>query len=582
MSQNCRNDCVEPFDFPKKIHNRPGLSHIDYRIGTYADFLEAMFRELNQNEVLKNWTHREPDDPGIALLEGVAVLGDILTFYQELYANEAYLRTAQWRESIADLVRLLGYQLSPGVGGKATFAFQFKGDQPIVVPAKFPLKAQLKPLEKPVDFETMGETVAYPELSQFNLYRPYILPQINTGTNSFSIETLILTTDNIELNKGDRLLLAKSLSNSKTKRQIVVIKEITERFERTEIEIEGSWQGGLTGKNIYAYKLGRSFRHFGHNSPPSLVTASGDSAITNYVPFNRQLNNSFLVYQTSNAGIQAVNQISQTLNSQKSQNSTELVKKTTSEADVPSLPLKVMPLDTEVEDLSVGATLLIQLNLSVQKSATSDRSIVTPEYFFKRQITAISQTSLTWGAVTGGTTLVEINQPISSGNLIYTDIRSVEFLEVIGEKFLLQGAYQEESSTNLTKLLYLGNSQTYKNFNERKLGFVKEDGTHEILTVKIDKNQIAPDESFKLRSVYLPDFSADFSITDFPLLDDPKVTVYGNLVPANQGKTEREAVLGNGDSRQKFPTFKLPKAPLTYHNLPGETPPRSSRITSLC
>ncbi len=160
MSQNCRNDCVEPFDFPKTINNRPGLSHLDYRIGTYADFLEAMFRELNQNEVFKNWTHREPDDPGIALLEGVAVLGDILTFYQELYANEAYLRTAQWRESIADLVRLVGYQLSPGVGGKAGFAFKFKGDKPIVVSAKFPLKAQLETLEKPVDFETTVETIA--------------------------------------------------------------------------------------------------------------------------------------------------------------------------------------------------------------------------------------------------------------------------------------------------------------------------------------------------------------------------------------------------------------------------------------
>ena len=154
MSQNCRNDCVEPFDFPKKINNRPGLTHIDYRIGTYADFLEAMFRELNQDKVLKNWTHRESDDPGIALLEGAAVLGDILTFYQELYANEAYLRTAQWRESIADLVRLLGYQLSPGVGGKATFAFKFKGEKSIVIPAGFPLKAQLDTIEKPADFET--------------------------------------------------------------------------------------------------------------------------------------------------------------------------------------------------------------------------------------------------------------------------------------------------------------------------------------------------------------------------------------------------------------------------------------------
>ena len=48
------------------------------------------------------WTHRDADDPGIALMEGAAILGDILTFYQEHYANEAYLRTAAWRERLSD------------------------------------------------------------------------------------------------------------------------------------------------------------------------------------------------------------------------------------------------------------------------------------------------------------------------------------------------------------------------------------------------------------------------------------------------------------------------------------------------
>jgi hypothetical protein len=242
-------------------------------------------------------------------------------------------------------------------------------------------------------------------------------------------------------------------------------------------------------------------------------------------------------------------------------------------ANIPrELPVTSMPLDTEVDDLSVGSIFLIQLQLS-QTSPPNQISVDKTQYFFEHQITAISQTSLTWGAVTAGTTLVKINQPISSGNLIYTDIRSIEFLEVIGAKFLLQSSYQEESTTSLTKLLFFGNSQNYKHFDARLLAFVKEDGTHEILTVNIDETQTDADESFKLRSVYLPDFSEDFSITDFPLLDEPTVTVYGNLVEANQGKTEREAVLGNGDSRQTFQTFKLPKAPLTYHNLPGETPP---------
>ncbi|HBL60570.1 MAG TPA: hypothetical protein DDZ80_19575, partial [Cyanobacteria bacterium UBA8803] len=529
MTTNCRNDCVEPFEFPKKIYNRAGLARIDYRIGSYADFREAMFRKLNENEVLKNWTHREPDDPGIALLEGAAVLGDILTFYQELYANESYLRTAQWRESIADLVRLVGYQLSPGVGGKATFAFKFKGDKPITIPAGFPLKAQLAGITPPVDFETTTETVAYPDLSQFNLYRPYLLPNIQKGTNSFSLETANLKVD---LNKGDRLFLAVTPSQSETDRQIVVIKEIKKRFDRTEIYIEGSWQSADVGKNIYAYKLGRSFRHFGHNSPPNFVTVEGDNTVTKNVRFSRRLN---------------------------LKNST--------------LSPTSMPLDTEVDDISVGAILLVQLQLT-------NRSGIGSEHFFERKVSKVSQRSLTWdvGPLTAGTTIVEINSSITTKNLIYTDIRTIEFLEVIGEKFLLQGVYQEKSSRSLTKLLYFSNSQAYQHLDRRLLAFVKPDGTHETLTVSIDKNQIDADNSVKLRHLYLPNFSQDFSIKDFPLLAEPQVTVYGNLVAANQGKTEKEAVLGNGDSRQKFQTFKLPKSPLTYHHLPGATPPEAPEL----
>ena len=121
MKEDCRNDCLAPLRFPIVPDNRPGLSHLKYRIGTYADIREALLRNLDKTPGLAQWTHRGADDPGIALLEGAAILGDILTFYQELYANEAYLRTAQWRESIADLVRLLGYRLSPGLGGHSTF-----------------------------------------------------------------------------------------------------------------------------------------------------------------------------------------------------------------------------------------------------------------------------------------------------------------------------------------------------------------------------------------------------------------------------------------------------------------------------
>ena len=110
----CENGCVLPLRFPRRpgenlpsVHgvvcfcstpdarissdNRPALPHVNYRIGTYGTIREWLLHQVNQTPKLKNWTHRTPDDPAIALLEGASILGDILTFYQETYANEAFL-----------------------------------------------------------------------------------------------------------------------------------------------------------------------------------------------------------------------------------------------------------------------------------------------------------------------------------------------------------------------------------------------------------------------------------------------------------------------------------------------------------
>src|SRR5215213_416508 len=212
MSEDCRNDCAAPLRFPRRLFNRPGLSRIDYRIGAYADIREFLLRNLDRDATLGEWTHRGADDPGIALLEGASILGDILTFYQELYANEAYLRTAQWRESISDLVRLLGYRLSPGLGGHALFAFEVKGDQPVVIPPAFPLKAEVEGSPAPVDFETAQTnsnqpTLAYPWLSKFNLYRPLETPDISSATNEFYIQApgQLTAAEPVVLKAGERL-----------------------------------------------------------------------------------------------------------------------------------------------------------------------------------------------------------------------------------------------------------------------------------------------------------------------------------------------------------------------------------------
>ncbi|MCH8006826.1 MAG: hypothetical protein IH888_11450, partial [Planctomycetes bacterium] len=234
---------------------------------------------------LRDADPEDAEDPGIALLEGASILGDILTFYQDLYANEAFLRTAQWRESVADLVRLLGYRLSPGLGGKATFAFEVKNDKPVVVPAGFPLQAQVEGLEQAADFETVEETIAYSALSKFHLYRPRLETQtIMAGLNNLEIDSVngfsegpII--DTIDIKAGDRMMLVPDAAmfdvsgtpyTAQKKAEILIVSEVQRILDRTIITFEGALTENRDTQ-VTAYRIGRSFRHFGHNAPAQLT-----------------------------------------------------------------------------------------------------------------------------------------------------------------------------------------------------------------------------------------------------------------------------------------------------------------------
>ena len=70
---------------------------------------------------------------------------------------------------------------------------------------------------------------------------------------------------------------------------------------------------------------------------------------------------------------------------------------------------------------------------------------------------------------------------------------------------------------------------------------------------------------------------APFTRSDFDETK-PTVTVFGNLADASQGKAEREAVLGNGDNRQIWQTFPLPKSPLTYFLSSDGIPPQTPEL----
>jgi hypothetical protein len=554
MKPDCRNDCQALVAFPRAIRNRPGLPRIGYRIGTYSDFREALFHALDLDPVLSPFTYRGADDPAIALLEGAAILGDILTFYQETYANELYLQTATLPASVASLVRLVGYRLSPGVGGRATFAFEVSGDTPVVIPAGFPLTADVTGLPDPADFETAAEITARPALSRFSLYRPFTVPAIAPGTTRFAVATAELGGGTLA--KGDRLMLVAGAYH-----QVTVIDVAEPRFEQTEVTIKGSWWGPAAA-TVVAYKLGREFGHFGASAPPTVTEVKNDKAEQTAVDFDRWIGPSLLFVASGPATGLAAATI-------------------TLEASGPGyvatgLPPGLLALDSQVDDLSPGTTLLVAFDRQGRIGKN------TPGLLAVRQVKSVRNTSLTHGAMTGPSTVVELDALLGSVPGDTSDIRTVRIHEVAAGPLTLGGVRTPLGAGPTSPLFFFGSGADYEALAGRPLQLERvkpapgEKEAVEQVTAAVSPAAIGDPVVMTLRPLTLQPAPRLFALDEFPLSfpkDDPPVVAYGNLAPATQGKRERQTVLGNGDARAAFQTFAVPKAPLTYLVSSSETPP---------
>jgi len=129
----CTCGCCSGLDSLNPESNAPGQPALNYRLGTYAVFLQRMLSQIASPNTLANppagpWTianltTRSDDDPTIALLDAWSVVLDVLTFYQERIANEGFLRTATEHRSVLELARAIGYELNPGVSASTYLSF---------------------------------------------------------------------------------------------------------------------------------------------------------------------------------------------------------------------------------------------------------------------------------------------------------------------------------------------------------------------------------------------------------------------------------------------------------------------------
>jgi hypothetical protein len=275
-SRDAHCDCGEaaPLATPLPVTNRPGLPSIAYRVGTHATFRASMIASLTRSDLpaLQALTSREPNDFSLALIDAWATVGDVLAFYQERIANEAYLRTATERFSIGHLARLIGYELRPGVAATTLLAFDLEtapGAPPrSVVDCGTRVQSVPGPKEAPQIFETTESIDARP---LWNALKPRLAERRYPEAGDTWIYLEGVTT---QLKPGDALLLVGleregDPRNDNWDVRRVVRVEADSIFNRTRVYWDralGVPTSGPTRRGAKVFALRQRASVFGHNA----------------------------------------------------------------------------------------------------------------------------------------------------------------------------------------------------------------------------------------------------------------------------------------------------------------------------
>lgn len=105
---------------------------VDYTGRDYYSLREAMIARVQDR--IPEWTASDPSDFGVALVEAFAYLGDVVSYYIDRTANEAFLKTAVQRQSILNIAQTYGYVPAGYRQATVEVTFTNSSDTDITIP----------------------------------------------------------------------------------------------------------------------------------------------------------------------------------------------------------------------------------------------------------------------------------------------------------------------------------------------------------------------------------------------------------------------------------------------------------------
>lgn len=200
---------------PEALSIDAGLDSLPRQIAGFAEFRRDMLARLVDQEGLAGWRARGKDDLGVMLLEMWAYVCDVLAFYDEVIANESYLRTAKLRPSLRRLVGLLGHVPRPAVAASVLLAAIAEGRKPVQLPPGTAFRSEAFEDEAPQVFELETASAVHPLNNRWILNGPR-RNTIGTGTGSVRLHSLLLKPETVAIKKGEPALIRVVGSHKRT------------------------------------------------------------------------------------------------------------------------------------------------------------------------------------------------------------------------------------------------------------------------------------------------------------------------------------------------------------------------------
>lgn len=212
-----------------------------------------------------SWRPNKGNDYQTVFVELWAYLADVLTFYQERIANEAYLGTASLRDSLLRLVSLIDYHPKPGAGASGLVAFTASQGSSLIVPASFRVGSKPSPGQPGVIFETSSALAVSGANSAIRL--SVLSPDV-----PFPPKTVVLQGISNGLSAGDYIIAVENQgTNAETVHLLRLSSVTTDRNSNTTAI---TWQQELgdgaydqATKQVAAYAFRVKAIPFGANAP---------------------------------------------------------------------------------------------------------------------------------------------------------------------------------------------------------------------------------------------------------------------------------------------------------------------------